>query len=1280
MRLIVPTVFIVITAGCGVDLQVPNTARIECKSNSECPPDWRCITEIGECVLNNASGTIKFENVTLSADVLGPQDTLTVEFDVTARLRLDAEVVVATTPASLLSRIDDEDDLHYVYRISAADLSEGLFDLEASAIGLDGSVAQSVDIGRIAVDFTNPELAGAIVATPAVVGLGQIVNFAIAVNEPLRDPPELTLGWPDLERTTTFVEASGTTDFTFSYVATGDEPTASANALVTMVDLAGNESIDAQPGVVRVDARGPQPIPDVVQVSIFPGESANRGVVDSLTHGNRLEVVVAFDEPVVDDPDGEEYPQALLVGGPSLILLREIGTTSVFELVPQTLPTNGTYDIEVTARDAVGNVSSVVLSDVLPDAGRDASDGRVVVDGEAPAPAVLSGIVHVREPWGVDGGIPNNRLEGAVGSAEACAAGSMVCPEIVFYDHPDLLVEVGRASIGVDGDFVASLGARDYPEVRAVVIDTAGNSSSGSRVRFGRWAASLAGKRPRNFVGNPHAVYQRLESDLGPQANPIFTREIEEYASLEQMDDSYASVSGLSFWRELATSSTGPEARSSAAMAYDSRRGEVLMFGGIKIVSGGYAFDFSDFWKFTETGWQEIVTFGGPLKRHGHLMAYDPRRGVTVVFGGDTDSETGPGIAYQETWEWNGEVWSRRCDGQPANDICAQIPEGGDDLAAMAYDENLGKILFVDSHTEPCGTWTFGEEGWEKLNLNPATAPTQRDGAAMAFDHANGVMILYGGGSGDEQQETWSWNGSSWIKLNPSANAGAQRSHVMGYDGDRGVIVLAGSGDTYEWNGSTWSNPNQELASYDSMAGVYSGLHREMILFGGFPNGVGNYTDITESWNGSRWQQRYPVLTTAPGASTVIYDQMGDQLLALSAGVTKVFDGFGWTAPTGSHPAGDTTQVRATYDEGRQQAWAYDSNARQLWYWRTDPACGGSGRCWTTTSSSTAAPSARSNGALAYDSDRDALIFFGGGTNSAPLGDTWEYRAWGTRTCGGAGRCWADTGQNGPVARRSTAMAYDPNLAVTVLFGGRRAGGGTADYGLNDTWYWNGSSWTGPIPSAHSPVARYQHAMTYDTARGRVAVFGGTNAAGFGITVEDAGLWEWTGATWVELVAAADRTAPSTLSMTYDNNAGRLISSPAGGLSIAEWKSAGGRATAWVQWNWFAANVPPTSITQATIAIAGTSDAGPPGADEPAGGFDLFLWNATTGGWDALGSGAGSATSMVAIPLNADDMAGYLGDQGSIDLRTTTEYRSGPFSGAMLLDYAQIDLEYDLGP
>jgi hypothetical protein len=77
-------------------------------------------------------------------------------------------------------------------------------------------------------------------------------------------------------------------------------------------------------------------------------------------------------------------------------------------------------------------------------------------------------------------------------------------------------------------------------------------------------------------------------------------------------------------------------------------------------------------------------------------------------------------------------------------------------------------------------------------------------------------------------------------------------------------------------------------------------------------------------------------------------------------------------------------------------------------------------------------------------------------------------------------------------------MAYDAATGIVVLFGGS-----VYPRFFDDTWTWNGRTWTHQAPATH-PSARGAAPMAYDTATGQAVLFGGDDQRLF-----FDGTWTW---------------------------------------------------------------------------------------------------------------------------------------------------------------------------
>ena len=100
-------------------------------------------------------------------------------------------------------------------------------------------------------------------------------------------------------------------------------------------------------------------------------------------------------------------------------------------------------------------------------------------------------------------------------------------------------------------------------------------------------------------------------------------------------------------WHQIDTPT--PSARAEASVAYDSHRQRVVLFGGHR-TENGERIRLGDTWEWDGQLWEQRAS-DGPPPRNGSAMAYDSARKRIVLFGGSG--------ASGETWEWDGEAWER---------------------------------------------------------------------------------------------------------------------------------------------------------------------------------------------------------------------------------------------------------------------------------------------------------------------------------------------------------------------------------------------------------------------------------------------------------------------------------------------------------------------------------------------------------------------------------------------------------------------------------------------
>jgi cysteine-rich repeat protein len=180
-----------------------------------------------------------------------------------------------------------------------------------------------------------------------------------------------------------------------------------------------------------------------------------------------------------------------------------------------------------------------------------------------------------------------------------------------------------------------------------------------------------------------------------------------------------------------------------------------------------------------------------------------------------------------------------------------------------------------------------------------------------------------------------------------------------------------------------------------------------------------------------------------------------------------------------------------------------------------------------------AGPSARGRATMVYDANRKVIVLFGGRSLATLFDETWEWN----------GREWKNvtpTGQR-PSPREYFALAYDAARKRVVLFGGNSSIDNSTPP-LDDTWEWNGTTWTNVSPATGNPDRRSGHAMVYDPGRNRIVMFGGCTSAFCVSGTELSDTWEWNGTAWSNVTPTAGSPDPrGKHAMTYDPVAGRVL-------------------------------------------------------------------------------------------------------------------------------------------
>ena len=266
--------------------------------------------------------------------------------------------------------------------------------------------------------------------------------------------------------------------------------------------------------------------------------------------------------------------------------------------------------------------------------------------------------------------------------------------------------------------------------------------------------------------------------------------------------------------------------------------------------------------------------------------------------------------------------------------------------------------------------------------------------------------------SGQAAEQIWEYSESGWSLV---SDDGPPPVVVTGaaWDEGRGVLVRYGGlpmgsndcvAETWEWDGASWARKttaedlhppacDHEKLAYDADAGY-------TLLFGGGDDET-NLTAGTFAWDGADWLdvgEEGPIGRAHHG---LVYDPIHAQTLLYGG-----YDGV------------------SVFDD--------------LWSLQ--------GATWTELD--IPGPGARSHHGLAISTNAELLLF--GGATGPNSFDTMSNATWLLTD----GR-WLQVAAEGPSARLSPALGFDPRRERWVLYGGFGFGGGE----LADTWEFHDSTW-----------------------------------------------------------------------------------------------------------------------------------------------------------------------------------------------------------------------------
>lgn len=249
-----------------------------------------------------------------------------------------------------------------------------------------------------------------------------------------------------------------------------------------------------------------------------------------------------------------------------------------------------------------------------------------------------------------------------------------------------------------------------------------------------------------------------------------------------------------------------PVRRAHCAMAYDTRRGRVVMFGGWATDPDGGAQFLKDLWEWDGVRWR-FRSSDGPVARLSPSMAYDESRGRTVLFGGQSFPQPGEAPDGEVVWEWDGERW--HTIEPPLN------PSSANNRAQsrMTYDSFRNVVVFGPT-TESYSHWSFWDwDGAEWKNFPVAhfadpivTVLHGTSNGAFAFDADRRRCVWFGGSQIGLVNTTAFFDGKYWSLLGAESTLPPPQGYpAMAYDSHRrATVMFGGSPDNSGASDETW--------------------------------------------------------------------------------------------------------------------------------------------------------------------------------------------------------------------------------------------------------------------------------------------------------------------------------------------------------------------------------------------------------------------------------------------------------------------------------------------
>ncbi|MCH2133336.1 MAG: kelch motif-containing protein [Phycisphaerales bacterium] len=318
--------------------------------------------------------------------------------------------------------------------------------------------------------------------------------------------------------------------------------------------------------------------------------------------------------------------------------------------------------------------------------------------------------------------------------------------------------------------------------------------------------------------------------------------------------------------------------------------------------------------------------------------------------------------------------------------------------AGVAVKEHMGPVYRPDSAAmatsaaRPDRTGAAGRGGCgDSWNAVLDSMPTSSD--CIAYDQRRRVTVLA------NASDTWEYDGTTWTQVHSGANRGSVATLVYDPIGQR-CLYFGGYFNTqlWSWDGEAWTLlSDSPVAQRVYAAAAFDVARNRLVIHGGYDSGSTLYQDTWE-WNPqtSEWTQTPTSAVGALYAHRMVYDEARGQCVMHGGYAwgnrpeTWAWNGSSWTQITPSGPARYVFSM--AYDRRGQRTHVSGGThcCPEFEYaetWMLDSES----NSWSFCDSSTPA---RGYTNMAYDGYRNTLVFAGGigpaGGGRETIPQTWE--------------------------------------------------------------------------------------------------------------------------------------------------------------------------------------------------------------------------------------------------------------------------------------------------